>query len=128
MTETHPQITAGIDVGKAHLELSINQRRLHPNLPNDPEGIAVLTLELARLPEPIALAVYEPTGGCERLLATMLAEAGLPPAGCIPCGCAPRPDPAAPPPLICPPTRPPKPRTPDCAPSSKTCSGSGSSW
>ena len=24
MPETHPKITAGIDVGKAHLELSIN--------------------------------------------------------------------------------------------------------
>ena len=32
---------------------------------NDPPGIA-------------ALAVYEPTSGCERLLATTLADAGLP--------------------------------------------------
>ena len=39
---------------------------------NDPQGIAALTLELARHPEPIAL-VCEPTGGYERLLATLLA-------------------------------------------------------
>ena len=45
---------------------------------NEPQCIAARTLELARQPEPIALAVYEPTGGYERLLATMLAEAGLP--------------------------------------------------
>ena len=32
MTETNPKITAGIDVGKAQLELSLNQRRPHPNL------------------------------------------------------------------------------------------------
>ena len=45
---------------------------------NDPEGIAALTLELACQPEPIALAVYEPTGGYERPLTTALAEAGVP--------------------------------------------------
>ena len=59
MTETHPQITAGIDVGKSHLELSINAGPTQ-TYANNPEGIAALTLELARQPEPIALAVYEP--------------------------------------------------------------------
>ena len=77
MTETHPKITAGIDVGKAQLELSINAGPTQ-TYANDPQGIAALTLEPARHPERIALAVYEPTGGYERLLATMLAEAGVP--------------------------------------------------
>ena len=45
---------------------------------NDPEGIAALTLEMTRHPEPITLAAYEPTGGYERFLATTLAEAGVP--------------------------------------------------
>ena len=76
MTETRPQITAGIDVGKSHLELSINAGPTQ-TYPNDPEGIAALTLELARQPEPIALAVHEPTGGYERPLAEALAAAGL---------------------------------------------------
>ena len=76
MTETHPKITAGIDVGKSHLELSVNAGPTQ-TYANDPEGIAALTMELARKPEPIALAVYEPTGGYERFLATALAEAGL---------------------------------------------------
>ena len=77
MTETHPKITAGIDVGKAQLELSISAGPTQIYA-NDPEGIAALTLELAAQSPPLALAVYEPTGGYERLLATMLAEAGVP--------------------------------------------------
>ena len=77
MTETHPKITAGIDVGKSHLELSISAGPTQ-TYANDPEGIAALTLELAAQSPPIALTVYEPTGGYERLLATMLAESGLP--------------------------------------------------
>ena len=52
MTETHPKITAGIDVGKARLELSISAG-LTQIYANDPQGIAALTLELARQPEPI---------------------------------------------------------------------------
>ena len=77
MTETRPKITAGIDVGKARLELSINAGPTQ-TYANDPKGIAALTLELAAQSPPLALAVYEPTGGYERLLATLLAEAGLP--------------------------------------------------
>ena len=142
MTETHPKITAGIDVGKAQLELSISAGPTQIYA-NDPEGISALTLELARQPEPIALAVHEPTGGYERLLTTLLAEAGVPARRVHPKRCAPtpgpadsrpkptawtpKPCPATPPPLTCPPTRPPKPKTPECAPSSKTCSGGGSS-
>ena len=56
MTETNPKIIAGIDVGKAQLEVSINAGPTQ-TFPNDPEGIAALTLELARQPEPIALTV-----------------------------------------------------------------------
>ena len=78
MTETNPKITADIDVGKTQQELSINQRRPHPNLRQRTAVHRRPDLELPRQPEPIALAVYEPTGGYERLLATMLAEAGLP--------------------------------------------------
>ena len=77
MPETHTKITAGIDVGKAQLELSISAGPAI-TCANAPEGIAVLTLGLARQPEPIALVVYEPTGGYERILATTLAEAGVP--------------------------------------------------
>ena len=51
MTETRPKITAGIDVGKAQLELSINAGPTQ-TFTNDPEGIAALTLELARRPTP----------------------------------------------------------------------------
>ena len=54
MTETHPKITAGIDVGKAQLELSVNAGPTQ-TYANDPQGIAVLTLELTRQPKPIAL-------------------------------------------------------------------------
>ena len=49
MTETHPKITVGIDVGKAHLGLSVNDGPTQ-TYPNDPEGIAAPTLELARYP------------------------------------------------------------------------------
>ena len=75
--DTNPKIPAGIDVGKARLELPVNAAPTQ-TYANDPEGIAALTLELARQPEPIALVVYEPTGGYERLLATLLTEAGVP--------------------------------------------------
>ena len=54
MTETHPKITAGIDVGKSHLELSISADPTQ-TYANDPEGIAALTLELSinqRRPHP----------------------------------------------------------------------------
>ena len=69
MTKPHPKITASIDVVKSQLELSINAGPTQ-TYANDPEGIVALTLELARQPVPIGtLAVYEPTGGYERLLA-----------------------------------------------------------
>ena len=35
MPETHPKITAGIDVGKAHLELSVNAGPTQ-TFPDDP--------------------------------------------------------------------------------------------
>ena len=45
---------------------------------NEPQCIAALIWNCPASRNPSALAVYEPTGGYERLLATMLAEAGLP--------------------------------------------------
>ena len=91
----------------------MHQRQPIQTYPNDPEGIAALTLELSRQPKPIALAVYEPTGGYERPLATLLAEAGLPACRVHPKqGARLRPGlrPSGQ-------NRPPKPRMPDCAPS-----------
>ena len=89
MTETHPKITAGIDVGKAQLELSIGAGPTQ-TYANAPPSIAALTLELARQPEPIA-----PPGGVRthrRLRAPTGDDAGLRPAcplaGCIPTRCA----------------------------------------
>ena len=125
MTETHPKISDGTDVGKSRLELSINAAptRIYAN---DPEGIAALTLALPRPPNPLPWRFTNPPAAASALLATMLAEAGVPACRYIPIRRSPTPGPAASSskptnwtPRPCPPTRPPKPAIamPDGVPS-----------
>ena len=144
MTETNPKITAGIDVGK------VTPGTVHQPTPAPPKPTP--TTRRASPPSPWTGPPPEPIGPggvrTHRRLRASLGNAAprweYSPAGYIPTGCTPTPgpagskprptawtlksSPATAPPLICPPTRPPKPRTPECVPCSKTCSGGENSW
>jgi transposase len=69
-------VTIGIDVAKAQLDIAVRPTGEQWQVPNDEAGIAAL---VARL-QPLAptLIVLEASGGWETLVASTLAEAGLP--------------------------------------------------
>ena len=74
MTNTNDKVV-GIDVSKAHLDVSVAAGAPR-RFPNTAPGIGALLAWLAD--QDIARVVYEPTGGYERPLAQALTAAGLP--------------------------------------------------
>lgn len=69
-------VTIGIDVAKAQLDIAVRPTGERWRVPNDEAGIAALVVRL----QPLApqVIVLEASGGWETLVASTLAEAGLP--------------------------------------------------
>lgn len=70
------QITVGIDVAKASLEVACSDSETTASFDNTPQGIKKLVKAIKRS-QP-KLIVLEPTGGYERDIVTALLDAGLP--------------------------------------------------
>jgi transposase len=74
-TEREHDSTAGIDVAKAFLDLAVSGREEVLRFPNDPDGIARLVAELARLG--VSRVGMEASGGYEREVYDALLCAGF---------------------------------------------------
>jgi transposase len=82
-TTTAPQLYAGVDVSKDHLDVCVRQGEAERHdgedafvVPHDMAGIDALVSRL--LEERPVLVILEPTGGFERAVVGALAAAGLP--------------------------------------------------
>ena len=69
-----PRTTAGIDVGKDHLDLATVPAGPDRRFPNTPDGCAELATHLAG----VQLVVVEATGGYEAAVVAALHLAGVP--------------------------------------------------
>ncbi len=74
-SETQVECFVGIDVSKAHLDVSMRPIDRHLQVGNDPDGIASLIGQL--LAYPVRLVVVEATGGYERDVFAQLSAAGI---------------------------------------------------
>ncbi|WP_395971452.1 IS110 family transposase (plasmid) [Candidatus Arsenophonus nilaparvatae] len=71
----HPQVTVGVDVSKATLDIAIGQTKSPFRVSNDSKGFDLLLAELAK--HPITLVIMEATGGFVAAAACALQAAGL---------------------------------------------------
>lgn len=74
--EQSTPVTAGVDIGKDHLDVCLHPGGIEQRFTNDAKGHRALVVWLA--PHPLARVVYEATGAYHRAFERALAQAGLP--------------------------------------------------